>query len=442
MKATTILVIAPPSGWEGGSGVLDSYLETACRFGDEKSYLGLIEKFDFKLLLEGLTAEEASIIIHEETSAIKRFWNCLKHAFPNKLDNQVKFCLSHLVPLLKNSSLEAPVQITLFGASRGAVMLIEVLNILLKRDLLAEFKGVSVRVFLDEPVSGNASLTFWLDFFEFSMAARALKGDLQVLKENNVEFYVAYRSSEENGGFQDLFFKALPPPHANECVFKKHSKQFFHLRGGTHAPDGSSFYDAFCDSKEYENRLLAFLSGEAFTYQRSLEPNPGLPVKIPNRLLINGQELTAEGDIVAPKGFWGGVYYFMNIPSIAPFLVYTMLSSIFGLLSWTHTVPIVSMLPNWAMLQYISPVIVSIGSGASVALLIMTALYSLRWGLNCYRDYSERVFMESVEEPITELSGSPASDLKAVQRCPSPIDNVSPATHVDDKHTTGSCAPR
>jgi hypothetical protein len=438
MKATTILVTAPPSGWNGGSSVLDIYLK------DKKKSLDLIEEFDFKLLLEGVTAEEASIIIHEETSAIKRFWNCLKHAFPNKLDNQVKFCLSHLVPLLKNSSPEAPVQITLFGASRGAVLLVEVLNILLKRGLLAKSKGVSVRVFLDEPVPGNASLTLWLDFFEFSMAARALKGALQVFNQSNVESYVAYRSSGADNVFQKLFFKALPPPYTNEDLLTR-SKQFFHVQGGKHTYTDyvTSLYETGVYAEQYERRLLKFLKGEAFTYKRSLEPNPGLPVKIPNRLLINGQELTAEGDIVAPKGFWGAVYYFMNIPYIAPFLVYTMLSSIFGLLSWTHTVSIVSMLPNWAMLQYISPVIVSIGSGASVALLIMTALYSLRWGLNCYKDYSERVFMESIEEePITELSGSPASDLKEVQRCPSPIDNVSPAAHVDDKHTTGSCAPR
>ena len=441
MKATKILVIAPPSGWEGCS-VLDMYLKN-----NKESLASLEDDFAFKLLLEGVTAKAQRIIERKETPIVERFLNYLKCAFPNQLDNQVKCCLSHLVPLLKNSSLEAPVQITLFGASRGAVLLVEVLNILLQRDYLKASKGVSVRVFLDEPVSGNALLTLWLDFFEFSMAARALKGALQVLNQSNVESYVAYRSSVENGFFQDLFFKALPPPHSIQHTNEDpliSRKQFFHVQGGTHAPtpNASPLYDAPCDSKEYDNRLLAFLSGEAFTYQRSLEPNPGLPVKIPNRLLINGQELTAEGDIVAPKGFWGGVYYFMNIPYIAPFLAYTMLSSVFGLLSWTHTVPIVSMLPNWAMLQYISPVIVSIGSGASLALLIMTALYSLRWGLNCYRDYSERVFMESVEEPITELSGSPASDLKAVQRCPSPIDNVSPATHVDDKHTTGSCAPR
>ena len=425
MKATKILVIAPPSGWEGGCSVLDMYLKN-----NKESLASLEDDFAFKLLLEGVTAKAQRIIDRKETSIVERFLNYLKFAFPNQLDDQVKFCLSHLVPLLNESSPEAPIQITLFGASRGAVMLVEVLNILLKRGLLEESKGVSVRVFLDEPVSGNASSTLWLDFFEFSMAARALKGGLQVFNQGNIKSYAAYRSPKISNVIEDLFLKALPPLH----------REKFHVQGGIHTHYVSSLYDAPLNLKEYENRLLAFLEGNEFTDKKSLGPSPELPVKIPNRLLINGQELTAEGHIVAPKGFWGAVYYFMNIPFIAPFLVYAMLSSVLGLLSGTHTVSIVSMLPNWAMLQYISPVVVSMGAGASAALLIMTALYSLRWGLNAYRAYSENALVDSIKG-LGVPSGTyewPASVPEKAVCCPPPVDDVSS----DDKHTTESFAPR
>lgn len=402
------LIIAPPSGIPSGEGYqnINAYLQ-------KPELLSSTE--DFNLVnLEGITAQESSVITDKKTSTIQKFWSSLKFAFPNRLDDQVRLCLSHLVPLLKNSSPENPVEVSLFGASRGAVLLVEVLNVLLRSGLLSKTKGVSVRVFLDEPVSGNVSLTLWLDFFEFSMAARALKGGLQAFKEDNVESYVAYRSSGANDVVQKLFFKALPPPSIGHNSQGSSCQQFFDLKAGRHAPFSMNpLYDEQRDFESYEKRLLAFLSGQAFAYRIAL------PVKTPNRLLINGQELTATGDIVAPKGFWGGVYYFMNIPYIATFIGCTVLSSVFGLLSWTHTVSIVSMLPHWAMLQYISPVIVSIGSGASIAVLIMTALYSLRWGLNCYKNYSERALIDSLA-PITETPGQHelSNDLEGVKGFP------------------------